>query len=659
MNPVLERQRWLAALALVVVVPLPLAGVVTWPFMAPYLLAALAALSVRRPLRPLSGWTENSLAPLILIAAIAAGGIRFGILRPVAQLALLLATVRLIGCGDSSRSRHTLAVLGLVGVAGVASSTHPALLVHLVVLLAGSVVAYARFNYLARRGGAGLRDFDWRPPKRLIIVTVLLAMMAAAPIFALFPRLRSPFAGGVMGSRAVAGYRGAVSLNRVGEIQLSQARALTVRFSGAGVVQPGWLYLAGSTARYYHGGTWSDSRRGVRVRPSANGLLRLQTQPRSHASSRAEIVLAKPSETLFLPPGTVSLRMPDASPLILDRGGSVRLLTPATVAYEARFVPGTLLQPPPGPEDLELATDLARIVVTTSEIARSGSNPLGRANLIEQYLQGSFEYTTGLSLDAPRGDDPILWFLYEGRRGHCEFFATAMTMMLRSVGIPARLQVGYLGGEPDGDGGFTVRDSNAHAWVIAWTGAEWRIFDPTPAVGRPAIRSLPGAGSMTRVWTRFEGLWDRWVLTFSMFDQFDLLRATLGVVRRLGGPVALVAVLAALLALLSGARRRRATAGTGVVAVGGGRLGRAVARVTDAARRAGLVGSGELTPRAVGAAVARVGAAEAVAWLVAAHEQARYGGGPAPARREVRRHERAALHAVTDLGRRNGASPTR
>ena len=71
MNPVLERQRWLAALALAVAVPLPLTGVVSVPFLAPYVAAALWTLTASRPLSGLPVWLENLLAPAILAAVVA------------------------------------------------------------------------------------------------------------------------------------------------------------------------------------------------------------------------------------------------------------------------------------------------------------------------------------------------------------------------------------------------------------------------------------------------------------------------------------------------------------------------------------------------------------------------------------------------------------
>ena len=89
--------------------------------------------------------------------------------------------------------------------------------------------------------------------------------------------------------------------------------------------------------------------------------------------------------------------------------------------------------------------------------------------------------------------DPIGDFLFRYRSGHCEYFATAMVLMLRSQGIPARFVTGFLGGENNRLGYYIVRQSNAHAWVEAYLpDSGWTVFDPTPPAGRPAVaqRSL-------------------------------------------------------------------------------------------------------------------------------------------------------------------------
>jgi hypothetical protein len=116
-------------------------------------------------------------------------------------------------------------------------------------------------------------------------------------------------------------------------------------------------------------------------------------------------------------------------------------------------------------------------------------------------------------------------FLFRTRRGHCEFFATAMVVMLRSQGIPARFVTGFLGAEENAfEGYYVVRQSNAHAWVEAWfPDRGWQVFDPTPASGRPGAveRDLPLL--LSEVWDYMLFRWDRYVLTFGFYDQVQLL----------------------------------------------------------------------------------------------------------------------------------------
>src|SRR5207244_5015174 len=90
-----------------------------------------------------------------------------------------------------------------------------------------------------------------------------------------------------------------------------------------------------------------------------------------------------------------------------------------------------------------------------------------KAAAIEHYLRTRFGYT--LDLSATSKADPLAHFLFERRSGHCEYFAAAMTVMLRSLGIPARYVNGFLPGEYNELGGdFIVRASDAHSWVEAY-----------------------------------------------------------------------------------------------------------------------------------------------------------------------------------------------
>ncbi len=110
------------------------------------------------------------------------------------------------------------------------------------------------------------------------------------------------------------------------------------------------------------------------------------------------------------------------------------------------------------------------------------ADPITVARAIQNYLRGpTFTYTLHLAKTAPQdGGDPLLTFL-RTRKGYCVQFATAMIMMARARGIPARMAIGFLPGHVQADGSYVVRASDAHAWPeLYFTGIGWLRFEPTP-----------------------------------------------------------------------------------------------------------------------------------------------------------------------------------
>jgi hypothetical protein len=131
---------------------------------------------------------------------------------------------------------------------------------------------------------------------------------------------------------------------------------------------------------------------------------------------------------------------------------------------------------------------------------------------MESALQRDYVY----SLKGPAGDapDPLADFLFASRRGFCEYFASAMAVMLRTQGIPARLATGFQSGEYNPlTELWVVRASDAHSWVEAWMpGRGWSTFDPTPP--DPGVR---GAGLLARAGLYLDAaqtFWQEWVMGY-------------------------------------------------------------------------------------------------------------------------------------------------
>ncbi len=118
---------------------------------------------------------------------------------------------------------------------------------------------------------------------------------------------------------------------------------------------------------------------------------------------------------------------------------------------------------------------------------------------MEAYLRRNFRYT--LNLTGAPGRDPLAHFLFETKAGHCEYFASAMAVMLRTIGVPSREVNGFLPGEyNDLAGDYIVRASDAHSWVEAYfPGIGWTTFDPTPPGTRSILRLFLAHESLSRL----------------------------------------------------------------------------------------------------------------------------------------------------------------
>ena len=138
-----------------------------------------------------------------------------------------------------------------------------------------------------------------------------------------------------------------------------------------------------------------------------------------------------------------------------------------------------------------------------AQVAGGQGNEFDTVMALTTYLQRSYRYSLQLP-PVPAGRDPVDWFLFDVKTGYCEQFATAETLMLRSLGIPARLATGYSTGEYDPVlDQAVVREKDAHAWVEVWFANHgWVPVDPTPGVPALAATQFPNhwaAGGIARL----------------------------------------------------------------------------------------------------------------------------------------------------------------
>jgi len=184
-----------------------------------------------------------------------------------------------------------------------------------------------------------------------------------------------------------------------------------------------------------------------------------------------------------------------------------------TVAERSRY----LALPPALPE---------RVAARARAWTAGAAGPREQAKLIQSHLRRDYVY----DLESPSGaaSNPLDHFLFESRRGHCEFYSTAMAVMLRTLGVPSRNVAGFIGGTYNRFGDFyAVRQGDAHSWVEVYiAGDGWRRFDPTPPSDAAPQSEINGALAFLRDLVEAAAQrWSRHVIGYDLPQQMQLLRS--------------------------------------------------------------------------------------------------------------------------------------
>ena len=220
------------------------------------------------------------------------------------------------------------------------------------------------------------------------------------------------------------------------------------------------------------------------------------------ANDSVDVTVTAETESSALPAPWKPVAASGGGAVEVDERGSLRLAEPLgpgeTVTVESRVLdadPATLRNASTDyPEAIEERyTQLPestpeRVGERTEEItaAADADSPYERAAAVEAYLRSEYDYS--LTVERPEGDVADA-FLFEMDAGYCVYFATTMAAMLRSQGIPTRMETGYTSGERVGDDEYVVRGQNAHAWVSIYVPDHgWVAFDPTPSAPRDEAR---------------------------------------------------------------------------------------------------------------------------------------------------------------------------
>lgn len=436
------------------------------------------------------------------------------------------------------------------------------------VLLSASTLA-ADWSFLlffavyAVAATAALIALQWRddaqvalPPNAPRLVTRWLAVSAVmatgftVAVFVVFPRLNiSLFRPTALSPMARTGYAELVTPGG-GAIREDDTVVMrvTVDPPEAATLWPG--YLRGATLERFDGAVWRPAlRRWKPLGRSRTGYTMVRPRD-AEPHLLHQTVYLEPIGTpvIFAAPEPLTVDIPVPNLYLRDDGAITRAAwqtgrvryevvsdIPRWTAADLRAVAGEASRATrhdrrqPG-DSLEALATLSnplpeRARALAERVARRSRSPYDAARALESFFRNEFRYTLDPG-PVPAGEDPTLHFLFTRRAGHCQEFSSAMALLLRQLGIPCRVALGFLRGEWNAAGGyFVIRAKDAHAWVEVWVdGAGWVLFDPSPRA------RTAGAPTTLAAWTR-EGWdwlnlqWNRYVLTYDLERQIEVTTA--------------------------------------------------------------------------------------------------------------------------------------
>jgi protein-glutamine gamma-glutamyltransferase len=301
-----------------------------------------------------------------------------------------------------------------------------------------------------------------------------------------------------------------------------------------------------------------------------------------------------------------------------------------------------------------------------------------KVQAIKAWLLGNLTYT--LVLAEPGAQEPVDFFLFDRKKGHCEYFASAFAVLARAVAIPTRQVNGFLGGEWNEYQGYVaVRAGDAHSWdEVYYPGVGWVTVDPTPPASVDAL-GRGGSGWAARLGRFLDTMrfqWNKWVIEYDLASQLELfnqvggaLHATGVAIKRAAGGIKdlvvhhglLAGLVAAPIALVLARRVRRRPGAPAASYRPRPRTRSPVAQIYDdvarALARAGVAREASLTPRELVQRMAERGdqAAAQVGELTELYYAAEWGqrcDSAAEQRAGALAHEiRATLHAARRASR--------
>jgi len=379
--------------------------------------------------------------------------------------------------------------------------------------------------------------------RRLPVVALallLLIFVLALPLFLIAPRTGSAaIMRGGPGLTNFIGFSETVALGTIGELKQNDEVVMRVRVENLDRRAPQELRWRGVALDEFTGTTWKKSAvaRRVEQKTSERGFFQLGTTEALHRLT-TQTVFLEPLDSPVLFAAARAVAVQGDFPFIrTDSEGSIQsrhhdyervmykafsdLSEPDANSLRNDALPysAAVFRYLQLPETFD-----ARINRLASEVIKNSHarNRYDAAKAMEIELQRSYGYSLAMRASGP---DPLADFLFNIRSGHCEYFATAMAIMLRTQGIASRVVNGFLPGQYNETAdAFTVRQSDAHSWVEVFFPETntWVTFDPTPPAGRAEPQKNGFAAQLGKYVEALELMWFQYVVGYDRQEQRTL-----------------------------------------------------------------------------------------------------------------------------------------
>ncbi len=455
-------------------------------------------------------------------------------LRATLHLVFFVAIIKVL-TASRPRDYFLLKIIAFLEIlAASILSVNLSFLIFLVLFLSATVATLASTEILRASDkrqlvtrGAGVFG---RRLGRLTAMTTLAILVVTSALFFVLPRTaRAALERLLPPVQRVSGFASEVTLGQVGEIRRQGTAVIHVQFESG--FQPVNLRWRGVALAEFNGLKWyNSSRNGKLLQPDKGWLALVDDEERRRPGRRISykaVLHNTGTDWLFLAGRVEQLHVAEGLVVVETPAGGYRV--PFVESEGLRYdVSATLGEPGANrarmrEEDrnfhLRLPPLDPRVMALAQKITAGAKTDYDRARAIERYLRNDFRY----SLEALEHEveDPLAHFLFVSKKGHCEYFASAMGVLLRAVWVPSRVATGFQSGSFNPISGWhVVRASDAHSWVEAWVPGEgWLTFDPTPSGPAGGVTAL----SRLALWADAASVfWQEWVIGYDLDRQLTL-----------------------------------------------------------------------------------------------------------------------------------------